>query len=152
MSARARFFTATAISGLFLLLDRWFKYMSLGAWSEHVFFNDYLGWLPFQNPGIAFGLPLPYWLTILFTTPFIVIVALILMRGLATTAETGIFHFSTNAALLLILFGAVSNLIDRLFYHATLDYFLIITTVINLADVMIVTGFAILLLSTKKTN
>ena len=49
----------------------------------------------------------------------------------------------------LIFFGALSNLFDRLLYHHTVDYLLIFTAVINLADVMIVGGFVIYFLMIK---
>ncbi len=39
-----------------------------------------------------------------------------------------------------IVFGAISNLLDRLFSHGVIDYFSIPLTVFNLADLMIMVG------------
>ena len=51
---------------------------------------------------------------------------------------------------MLVFTGALSNLIDRMVYGYTVDYFLILTGVINLADVMIVAGFVIYFVDRKK--
>ena len=49
----------------------------------------------------------------------------------------------------LIFFGALSNLIDRVMYSHTVDYFLILTAVINIADVMIAMGFVVYFVYSK---
>ena len=45
----------------------------------------------------------------------------------------------------LIVAGAISNLIDRILFTITIDYFRIVTSIINLADVMIVVGAGMLI-------
>ena len=48
-----------------------------------------------------------------------------------------------NMALIGILLGAISNFLDRIIYGRTVDYLLIFTGVINIADVMIALGFVV---------
>ncbi len=118
------------IGGFFFLLDRLLKYLALAS-SEHLV-NTYFGWKPFLNPGIAFGLPLPTWLTVLFTVPVLGFMLYLLKKN---------FSARQNQALFLIWLGALSNLIDRIFYKNTVDYFLVIISIFNIADVLIVAGF-----------
>ena len=54
-----------------------------------------------------------------------------------------------SSSLIPVLAGALSNLIDRIVYGHTVDYVLIFTGVINLADVMIVGGFVVYFLMMK---
>lgn len=120
------------LGGLFLLLDQLIKYYSLHWWSEKKLLSPYLGWYPFQNPGIAFSLPLPNILILLFSFP---VLALIIFLTYKSKNARSFF------SLVLILAGALSNLADRIVYRFTVDYLLILTGVINLADLMIITGF-----------
>lgn len=60
-------------------------------------------------------------------------------------------QFELVAPLTFVLFGAMNNLIDRLMYGFVVDYFdLKYFTIFNLADVMIVSGVAYILLITFK--
>ena len=52
--------------------------------------------------------------------------------------------------LVLVIAGASSNLIDRVFFGFTIDYLRILTSVINVADIMIISGVLILLLPKKE--
>lgn len=149
MTSKARIIIALAISGLFLLADRWLKYLSLFQWTDKHLVGNFFGWLPFQNPGIAFGLPLPVWITIALTAPFIFLVGIILAFQVASAWREQT-HYFRILALSMIFLGGISNLIDRLFYRAAIDYFLIFTSVINLADLMIVAGFALIFISSLK--
>src|SRR3989344_6976011 len=105
-----------------------------------------------KNFGLAFGFD--------FLHPVILLILIIslifVLFGFLISAYQkkwflGIFGFS------LIIFGAVSNLIDRLNYGFVIDYFdLSWFTVFNLADTMISFGVAIIatavLFDKKKTN
>jgi len=53
--------------------------------------------------------------------------------------------FIINAALMFILLGAISNILDRLTFGQVIDYFNIPLTVFNLADLSIITGTIILI-------
>ena len=124
------------ICGFFLLLDQFLKYQALNNWSNKVLLNKFLGWQPFLNNGIAFGIPLPNIFTIAITIPILIVILILLIK------EKNIKNFLAFA---LIFYGAYSNLRDRIFFDSVVDYFLIFTSLINLADVMIVVGLILLL-------
>lgn len=89
----------------------------------------------FQNPYIAFGIPLGgRWLTFI-----IAIILILLVVGLIRAFRArSIWQVSSLA---LMIFGALSNLIDRLLFGFVIDYISIGTlSNFNLADAMIVSG------------
>ncbi|MDO8669541.1 MAG: signal peptidase II [Candidatus Buchananbacteria bacterium] len=123
-----------------LLLDISFKKIFSAFPSREYFI---FGWLKLKlavNPGIAFGLFLNYYL-ILFLY-FVIIAILIYFL---------VYHYRRKNSLsvmglAIIILGAFSNLLDRIFFGAVVDYIdLKYYTVFNLADVMIVLGIAILI-------
>lgn len=137
--ARATIFIS---AGLFLFfIDRLLKSVALYYFSEQYLINKYFGWQPFLNSGVAFGLPSPYWFTIFLTIPVITIFLFLIIARWRQQKFDYIFN-----GLISIFLGALSNLLDRLYFHHTIDYILILTGVINLADIMIVGGFIIYLL------
>jgi lipoprotein signal peptidase len=158
MKKRAWLLIYLLIGLFFLLFDQFLKWQSLHNWSEKYLLNKFLGWQPFLNPGVAFGLPLPNIWQILFGLIIISIISYILFKllnddknySLLTTHSLRQYKVwiqtLRQGSLILILAGAVSNLIDRIVYHHTVDYFLILTGIINLADVMIVGGFILFFL------
>lgn len=130
-------------SGLFLLLDQFLKWQATHNHPQPRLINAYLGWEPFINQGIAFGLPLSNWLIILLTIPMIILVGYLLLKSCREQKLFLLLGWS------LILMGAISNLIDRLIYGYVVDYLAVLTGVINIGDVMIVAGLAIYLLALK---
>ncbi len=139
-------------AGLFFIFDRYLKWQALHAWTSNRLVNRWFGWYPFFNPGVAFGVPVPGWLAIVLTIPILFLLGYFLVmsfveRGMWNVEPTQLkrhaFHATSYA---FIFFGALSNFIDRIVYGHTVDYFLILTAIINLADVMIVGGFVIYLL------
>lgn len=127
--------------GLFLFLDRIFKYQSIHAWSNKNLYNAFFGWFPSINKGIAFGLPIPIFLLIIFSLFLIIIVIILLLKEKNYLLQIGLFF---------ILIGALSNFFDRLVWQYTFDYFLIITSIFNLADVLIISGTLVLITQYKK--
>lgn len=127
------------VGGIFLFLDQLLKYLSLHAWKKPVLINDWLGWSPFLNYGVAFGLPINNLITICFSIPLI---GLIFYLAVKERKKTINFY-----AWALILTGALSNFIDRLAHGYVVDYFLILTGLINLGDVLIVGGLLLYLYS-----
>ncbi|PIZ94568.1 MAG: hypothetical protein COX81_03265 [Candidatus Magasanikbacteria bacterium CG_4_10_14_0_2_um_filter_37_12] len=132
------------LGGFFLLLDQYLKHLARTN-PDHAYYlwKNWLGWEYFTNPGIAFSLPFPNILLIIIT-PLIII---------------GLFHFLSKVknknssfylGILLIVAGAISNLIDRVIFSTTIDYLRIFTSIINTADVMIVLGAIILVLNSSK--
>lgn len=133
------------IGGFFLFcLDQYIKYLSRVIFTSNLLIGKMIGWQPFINHGVAFGLPLPNIITIIFTAPVLIIIGLVLNHYFQHPDK--IFFF---VGLTFIFWGAFSNLIDRSIFQSTIDYFLIGTSVINLADIMIVCGFIFYLLPNK---
>jgi len=125
-------FVIISISGFFLLLDQFLKYQSTNSWTaKHLMYN-YFGWQPFLNKGVAFGLSLPNIFTIVLTAIIIFCILLILKK-----------EYKNNIKFLswiLILTGALSNFFDRIYHGYVIDYFVFVTGIINVADVLIVAG------------
>lgn len=119
------------IVGLFFILDRFFK--SIATTSEpSLFLGDLIGFEYFENFGIAFGVPIPLWVIIVFT-PLLLIFLLFVIERSKNAGTLYLWFF-------LIFLGAVSNLFDRMVYGFVIDYFRIVTAMINVADIMIVAG------------
>ncbi|MFH1326077.1 MAG: signal peptidase II [Candidatus Falkowbacteria bacterium] len=95
----------------------------------------------FKNENIAFSLPLPP----LIATFLSVIIILALIYYFIKFVKK---HFGCQEyALLLIITGALSNLIDRLWHNAVIDYInFTYWPVFNVADIMISVGVALLLI------
>lgn len=117
----------------------------------HPAYTAYL-WKPwlgiefFANRGVAFNIPIPNQI-LLFATPLILIgLALMLLQSKKQITPRAILAVS------LIVSGALSNFIDRYLFGITIDYIRILTGVINIADILIVTGITILFLSPRKLD
>lgn len=133
------------LSGFLFTLDQILKYFAQNNQTFHFYIiKPWLGWEYFPNLGIAFGLPIPQ-IIILILTPII-----LLTLGFwwsKNKHKTNIFYLG----ICLVFAGAISNLIDRIVFSITIDYFRVFTSVMNLADIIIVVG-AILLLSKATKN
>ena len=156
---RPRVCILVGMGGFFLLVDQVLKWAARSNPDfEYYIIGKWLGWEYMANPGIAFSLPFPNWLLVLIT-PLIIF-------GLIVWA-TKVFHKKSSISLrqaqgrlyllslILIIFGALSNFIDRVLFAATIDYLRVLTGVINLADVMIVAGAGMLVVEgwgTKRQN
>jgi len=126
------------LSGSFFIFDRILKHLAITNQDFTAYISKpWLGWEYFANPGIAFGIPLP-WFTSLIYTP------IILLGVLWYAIKKMIRSTSSVLGVILIVLGAISNLIDRVLFHITIDYLRILTSIINLADVMIVCGALLL--------
>lgn len=126
---------ALSLAGIFLLLDQTLKYVSTNVWQEKILLNKFFGWQPFANTGAAFGLPVPMAVITVISILIITLFIFLLTRDNKIKNDFWIFGFLSLATA-----GAISNLIDRIFYGHTVDYILIFTGIINLADVLIVAG------------
>ena len=94
---------------------------------------DLLGFEPFQNAGIAFGIPVP---------------GLILTLGsFALALGFGIVAVRRNQpAALLVAAGGLSNAFDRIVFGVTFDYLRLGPwSLVNLADGMIIAGLVLFL-------
>lgn len=89
-----------------------------------------------KNYGIAFDLPVPLWMVI----PLTALILIFLVREIRLSQSS-----NRVLALSLIAAGAVGNLIDRIIYGFTVDYVILFgRSAINMADVMIFIGVALL--------
>lgn len=125
--------------GFFLFLDQIIKWYFF----HHQNFSWYLvkpwvGLEYFQNPGIAFGIPLPTMAVVLFT-PFVILFLLLFLSK--EKREPRKFLAAT-----LIIVGAISNFTDRVLHDFVIDYIRLFTSLINVADIIIVVGAGILIL------
>lgn len=136
---------------LYLATDQILKYIARSSPEASAYlWKPYIGWEYFENSGIAFSIPFPNNLLILIT-PFVILGLSLIMtsyrckQSLRACARQKLSpHFVFG--LLLIIFGASSNLIDRILFDATIDYLRFGTAVVNVADIMIVAGVLLLLL------
>ena len=91
------------------------------------------------NENIAFGIPCPEF--ILY--PLLIVIFYFVVSNLILNYQKGnLLGFS---GFILIFIGALSNVLDRIIYSFVIDYLsLFLLTTINLADLMILIGVAIL--------
>lgn len=137
-------FSMIMLSGFFLFLDQFLKYQALNNWVEKKIILSCIGWLPYLNKGIAFGIKMPTILTIIVTLAIIVTIVIILWQERSDLLK--------YTSWILVLTGALSNLFDRVYYDYVVDYFLFVTGVINIADCLIVIGLILYLLTIFKKN
>lgn len=134
------------VIAMFFVSDRLLKNLALnlGLGESRSIIGDFLSFRLVFNQNIAFSLPLSgTWLNILITlivfTLFFIIIQAKIKR---TLGKKSLF------LLTFILFGAISNLLDRFLYGAVVDYFdLKYFTIFNLADIMISVGTIILIIN-----
>ena len=132
------------IGGIFLLLDQGLKFLArTNPGANYYIARPWLGWEFFANPGIAFSLPVPQFLMIVGTP------VILLWLYYVVSKEKQVNKLALPG-LLLIIFGAASNFIDRLLFGYTVDYLRIIAGIINIADIMIVAGVVMMLWGEKE--
>lgn len=160
MSQKFRHSLILFLGGVLFLVDRVLKWQTLHSWDHAVLLGRWFGWYPFLNTGIAFSIPVPIWLTIIVSFPLVVVLGVVISRLLLGKHPVPFlqkqipFPTSTISLFVVVLvgFGALSNILDRILYRSTIDYVLILTGVINLADVMIALGFVIYLWNLKRAT
>lgn len=131
------------LGGFLFCIDQVLKYFARTNQATSFIWRDIVGWEYFENPGIAFSLPVPN-LVIVLLTPLIIFGLFVWILRNPKMPNKQYLSLS------LIIAGAISNFIDRMMLGITVDYLRIYTSIINLADIMIVTGVIILLLKTTK--
>lgn len=133
------------LGGFLFFLDQILKYLARTDQINIFIWKKIFGWEYYKNTGVAFNLPLPNSL-IIFLTPMVI------LGMMAFLLKKKNHNFLHSPGTPLIILGAISNYIDRIIFDFTIDYIRIFTSVINLADTMIVVGVILLLLESKKTN
>lgn len=134
------------LSGFFLLIDQIVKnyFVHHQNFSAYFFEQPWIGLEYFENPGVAFGIPVPNEVTLIYT-PF-VLLGLLLFLFKKNASQKKILSLS------LITFGALSNFIDRISVGFTIDYLRFITSIFNIADIMIVVGAIFILFEEIKNQ
>jgi len=133
------------ITVFFVVLDRFFKFLAINKYLDEpisIFGNWFqLEFIP--NYFIAFSLPLSgIWLNIL-----IFLLILVIFYYIIHIVYIRKKYDFQSLALTIVLLGAISNMLDRFRYGFVIDYLdLEYFTVFNIADIMIVVGFLILVL------
>jgi signal peptidase II len=140
-----------AVIAMFFVADRILKSsaLNLGLSQSKSIIGDVLAFRLVFNQNIAFSLPLSGpWLNILITLIVSVLFLIIIQAKIKKILDK-----KSLLLLTFILFGAISNLLDRFLYNAVVDYFdLKYFTIFNLADVMISAGVVILIIKNIKKN
>ena len=115
---------------------------------EYFVLGDFLKLKLATNSGIAFGLPIDQRLFLFLYVLIFLILAYWLVK------EYRKKNLIMISALTLVILGALSNLLDRFFFGAVIDYLdLKYYSVFNLADVMITFGVIMIIVSGfKKPN
>jgi lipoprotein signal peptidase len=130
--------------GLFLLLDQILKWAAQNLWTQNYPVSSFLGWYPYHNSGIAFGLPVANSYTIAISA--ILIIGMLALTLLAWKKN----NILPLLGWIYLTGGAISNLADRIACGYVIDYLFILTGYINIGDVMIVSGLLVLLGANKK--
>ena len=130
--------------GVFLFCaDIFLRYFSAAQWNEIRAIKNLFGWYPASNSGIAFGLAVPPHITLMLTIVFLGL--MIWFFRLRESRDNVII-----TAIIFIFAGALANFFDRLFFDSVHDYFLILTSNFNIADVFIVFGAIVIILKSYR--
>lgn len=124
--------------GVLILSDQLIKNAIL-RYNVNVIVNQNLQIIPSLNKQAAGSIPIPQSIIIIAS---LAVIAL-LIRWLVNPRQP----VRPRLALSLIIAGGLSNLIDRIFYGATIDFFAIYALQINLADIYIAFGGIIILIA-----
>jgi len=119
----------TILSFNFFLIDRLIKWFFSYFPEKEINLDSFLKFKISWNKDLAFSLPFPFDIS-LFSAIIIASLFYFLKK------EKKLFF-----PLILIILGGLSNLLDRIFYNAVLDYLnLFNLSAFNLADLMIISG------------
>jgi len=135
------------IGGFFLfLIDRFIKFLSTQIFTEKYTLKNFFGWNPFRNTGIAFSLPVQSSVAIALSIPILILIIFFIITYYKKENN------NIYIGLIFLFFGALSNLFDRIVYNATIDYWLLGTGIINLADLMIIFGIYLIFKNRHSLN
>lgn len=135
---KAHLIAVYSVGVLFLFLDQILKWLANNHPNFFYYiFSPWLGWEFYKNKGIAFGIPVPQSL-IIFLTPILLIFLIYF-----SSTKRGQLKLKHHIGMSLLASGAISNFIDRVLFEYTIDYLRIFTSVINLADILIVIGILV---------
>jgi len=113
---------------------------------DYSLIDGFINFSLYKNYGIAFDIPLPFFITFIITLVIILFLSRFIYK-----------HYKNNnyasVAAIAVIIGSVSNLLDRIINGYTTDYLIIFSTsAINIADILIVTGIIGMLWYNKDTK
>jgi signal peptidase II len=149
MFGRKNIFIINSLIFTLFVIDRIFKYIFLktSLLKEVFIFGDFLKLKLAFNSGIAFGLPVNYYLLLGLYALILVGLVWFLVSSYRERKIWSVF-FST-----MVIVGAFSNLLDRIYVGQVIDYIDVkYYSVFNVADVMIVFGILGLAIGLSKKN
>jgi signal peptidase II len=142
---RIKYFWINSFVVILFLIDIYLKKIFSTSSREYFIFYDWFKLKHAFNSGIAFGININFYLIILFYLIAIPILIWFLVFQYKQKKSLNIL------AVTLVIFGAISNLIDRVLFGGVIDYFDVkYWSVFNLADTMIVIGVTILIVLSLK--
>ncbi|MFA6526578.1 MAG: signal peptidase II [Candidatus Buchananbacteria bacterium] len=147
MSDRLKTAGIISLAAVFFIADRALKRLFLTAWRQDDFkiIGNWVNLKLAGNPGIAFSLPFNRYLIILLT--ILALIILIYSAWLNHHRKNFYLFF----AFVIVIIGAYSNLLDRTTIGSVVDYIdLKYFSILNLADIMITGGIAMILFSIFK--
>jgi signal peptidase II len=137
----------TLVSACIALADGWMKYIALkNLPNTEGSLNPIIDITLHKNPGIAFDIPIPFLVIATITIIIIIALGFYIHKNREKNPINAAFAGT-------IIIGSLGNLIDRAINGFTTDYILIGgRSVINLADILIVTGVIFLILYTERKD
>jgi signal peptidase II len=145
---------AALVMAMFFIGDRILKNIALNIGQGQIYplLKDWLSFHYVSNPYIAFSIPLSGLLLNTLISSAILFLLCYIIYLIITKKN----FIALILPLTFILFGAISNLLDRFLYGFVVDYFdLKYFTIFNIADVMIIIGTIYIILyelSRKPSN
>jgi signal peptidase II len=135
------------IIALFFVSDRFLKYLALNQSAPKPLLGQTFLFNLTKNYNISFSLPFHGPILNALVTVIILLLILVIYKLILKEKKLNL----KISLLTFILFGAISNMVDRLLYGYVIDYLeLKYFTVFNLADAMISIGVLILIFSLMK--
>jgi len=127
-------------------LDAVFKFFALSSLPEQPSRSPFpIDIVLHKNPGIAFDIELGL--------PIVFILSFLILGWLLIDADKHWFsHNKRSVANLVIVIGALGNLVDRVIHGFTTDYLYVLTAVINISDILVLFGVLLLLRYTRNTT
>ena len=126
------------------LIDAIFKYFAITRLPEEGSrLSSPIDFALHKNPGIAFDIPVPLSIVVIFT----ILVSILLIKYALRRWKS---HQKSSAAALVVVIGALGNMIDRIINNFTTDYIILFErSAINLSDILIVFGAILLIYYTE---
>ena len=123
------------LTDFFIILDQATKFLAQNNLKEPFFITSFFSFYYSENHGIAWSIPVPKYIILILTTIFLLLIPLYLYNKVKNNSVL------SQVVIAMFCAGAISNLIDRLFFGFVRDFISIGTfPVFNFADAFICTS------------